>query len=498
MTQVRDWNSVSTGERYFEVSTSSIAKVGIGMLDLTRDIPNEFIRKRTFDMTFWMLNQSLQINLCKYRGFSDSVKKLLDDSFTAGDDICIIVAQGMMFPKLYKFITKAVDYFKNNPDFFVMGHIMAREDRYPGLHRQLLVVNVKTWKQLGSPEYLEQGYFWDRKPEYPQFILSEQTMSADYTPAWIKASDGTVTSTVVEEGANWIALSLANNIQIDNFDFEMRECKAFLYPYDNPDLLETVWKNLQDEESVDAIENYTQRAWIRKLAYQEFIEKNRVYAYNTERLSGEGVRASAPIDSIFSAAAGFKTIALLRNNKFHENTIVNYYDWCESSLNFKKHLLETWDGLNFDEWLLEHDLSYNFSSTYRGNYRDFWLSELKKEFGSAENFKELWDRYRVLKHNFFVIDIVNEPEKLFEEINKQSGTKVLWTTNIWASMMLHWNVEPETVEQKYLKFESLIPNDLVLYGQDYLAQDLNFRIQRNLHLTHPRYASTNKYVNMGI
>jgi hypothetical protein len=204
------------------------------------------------------------------------------------------------------------------------------------------------------------------------------------------------------------------------------------------------------------------------------------------------------VDSIFSAAAGFKTIALLRNNTFHENTIVNYYDWCESSLNFKKHLLETWDGLNFDEWLLEHDLSYNFSSTYRGNYREFWLSEIKKEFGSAEQFKELWDRYRKLKHNYFIIDIVNEPEKLFEEINKQSGVKVLWTTNIWASMMLHWNIEPEIIEQQYLKFQNLIPNNLVLYGQDYLAQDLNRRIRSEQYSTHPRYASTNKYVNMGI
>ena len=65
-------------------------------------------------------------------------------------------------------------------------------------------------------------------------------------------------------------------------------------------------------------------------------------------------------------------------------------------------------------------------------------------------------------------------------------------------MMLHWNVDPEIIEQQYLKFESLIPPDLVLYGQDYLAQDLEKRIMRGLQTTHPRYASTNKYVLMGI
>jgi hypothetical protein len=263
-----------------------------------------------------------------------------------------------------------------------------------------------------------------------------------------------------------------------------------MYPYNDTDQLEHVWKNLQDEASVDKLSNYTQRAWIRKLAYQEFIEKNRVYAYNTERLSGEGARSPGPVDTIFSAAAGFKTIALLRNNGFHEGTVVNYYDWCSASLDFKKHLLETWNGVDFHKWLLEHDLKYNFSSTYRGNYEEFWHKEIEKEFGSPEEFKELWDRYRKLKHNFHIIDIVTEPVKLFDEIQKQPGpNKVLWTTNIWPTMMLHWNVDIDQIEEMYLKFESLVPDDLVLYGQDYLANDLQDRIRYNKSETHPRFVT---------
>ena len=249
-----------------------------------------------------------------------------------------------------------------------------------------------------------------------------------------------------------------------------------------------VFMTKNDYKTDSQIQKYKKTKKI-MLKYQEFIEKDRVYAYNTERLSGEGVRASAPIDSIFSAAAGFKTLALLRNNGFHENTIVNYYDWCDSSINFKKHLLETWDGVDFDKWLLEHDLEYNFSSTYRGNYSEFWNKEVEKEFESAEKFKELWDRYRKLEHNFFVIDLVNEPEKLIAEMNKQTGVKVLWTTNIWPTMMLHWNVDMDTIEQKYLKFESILPKDTVLYGQDYLANDLKDRITNGKTETHPRFST---------
>lgn len=485
---MRDHNSITEGERYFDIKDIDVP-VGIGMLDISRDIPNHFVRKRCFDMTYWMLNQSVKQDQCKYRGFNHKVSSLLQTSLDAGDKVCIIVAQGLMAPKLYKIIRKTVAYYKKYPDFFVMGHIMAREDRYPGLHRQMLIVNLETWQRLGSPEFLEQGFFWDRKQTYPNFELSEETLSAEYTPAWIKGAKGTQQWLVVEDGSNWIALACEHGIKVDNFDNEMRECKAFLYPYENPDKLERAWKNLQDEELLDSIENYTQRAWLRKLAYQEHIEKDRVYAYNTERLSGEGVRAPKPVDSIFSAAAGFKTMMLLKNNGFHEDTIVNYYDWCDSSLKFKQHLLETWDGVDFHKWLLEYDLEYNFSSTYRGNYEEFWKQEIQKEFGSEEAFKELWDRYSKLKHNFFVIDLVNEPKKLIDEINKQTGTKVLWTTNIWPTMMLHWNVNIDDIEQKYLEFEKLVPSDLVLYGQDYLANDLEARIRKGTTETHPKFVT---------
>ena len=483
---MRDYNSIASGERYFDPSNITVS-VGLAMLDISRDIPNTFVRQRCFDLTYWMINQSTKKQLADYRGFHHSVAELLERSLEAGDKVCVILAQGLMAPRLYKIISNVVNYYKQHSDFFVIGHIMAHNGRYPGLHRQMLVVNLETWQRLGKPEFLEQGIFWDRKQTYPNYTVSENTMSADYTPAWIEAAEGHSVFDIVEDGSNWLALAFENNIRVDNFDFETRECKCFLYPYDNPDKLEQAWKNLHDEQLIDSITNYTQRAWLRKLAYQEFIEKNRVYAYNTERLSGEGVRSPGPVDSMFSAAAGFKTVALLRNNGFHEDTIVNYFDWCNSSINFKKHLLETWDGIDFDKWLLEHDLEYNFSSTYRGNYKEFWDREIKKEFSSAKEFKELWDRYRKLKHNFFVIDIVNEPEKLFAEIAKQSGTKVLWTTNIWPSMQLHWNVSINVIEEKYLQFESLIPDDLVIYGQDYLANDIQMRVREGRRETHPVY-----------
>lgn len=491
---MRDWNSITIDRHFGEVDPQSL--IGVGILDISRDIDSEVVCKRTFDMTFWMINQSLKMGYGTYRGFKEKVEDILEESINAGDDICLIQCQGMMSHRFSHMITLGRDYFQKNPDQFVIGHIMNRKGRYPGLHRQMLIVNLKVWDQLGRPPFLEKGFFWDRIPEYCNYSVSESKITAEYTPEWIEAAPGSLKVNYLEDGSNWIHIALSNNIRIDNLSLDIRECKVFIYPYEDTKIIENVWNDLSNEIEIDKLQNYSSRAWFRKMSYQETIEKDRVYAFNTERLSAEGVRSPNPVDFLFSAAAGFKPLALLRNNRFHEGTVVHYYDWCGASLKFKKHLLETWDGYDFHKWLLKYDLEYNFSSTYRGNYEEFWNLEIKKEFNSKEDFKELWDRYSKLEHHFHIIDIVNEPEKLFNIMNNCKGTKMMWTTNIWASMQLHWNVEPEELEKKWLKFEALIPDDLVIYGQDYMARDIQDRIRYGNRLTHPRYETKNRYINL--
>lgn len=54
-------------------------------------------------------------------------------------------------------------------------------------------------------------------------------------------------------------------------------------------------------------------------------------------------------------------------------------------------------------------------------------------------------------------------------------------------MMLHWNVDIDVIKEKYLKFEEMIPQDLVLYGQDYLATDLEDRLRKGYSGTHPKF-----------
>jgi hypothetical protein len=485
---MKDWNSLSVDRYYEDLSNNN--EVGIGILDISRDIESEFVSKRTFDMTYFYVNRMLKMKLASYVGFDSSVKQLLENAIQKNKKYCMIACQGLLLFRGPSLVTKSLEYAKDKPDFFVVGHIMDKKSQhhyithgaYPGLHRQYLFVNLDKWTELGKPEFDELGIFHDRKPTYRNVTFSKNTVNSEYTPAWVRSDTGESKWEITSDGSNWIDLACRNNIQIDNLTLDMRECKVFLYPYNKSKSLEKVWLNKRYDPIVDTLE-YNQKAWIRKLGYQEEIEKDRVYAFNTETLSAEGKRTGT-IDHLFSAAAGFKPLAILNTNGFNELTRVHYFDWCDASLLYKRHLLETWDGLDLHLWLLEHDLKYNFSSTYRGNYESYWHQELN-EFGGAIAFKQLWDRYVELEHNFYKIDIVNESENLFNLIQAQQGNKVLWTTNIWSSEMLHWNEEPEQLELKYKKFKGLVPPDLTLYGHDYVAMDLNESVKNDY--THVRY-----------
>ena len=114
MNMKRDYNSIAEGERYFDKKID--VPIGIGILDISRDIPNHFVRERCFHMTYWMVNQSLKKDLCYYVGFNHSIKILLETSKQQGHKICIIIAQGMMAPRLYKILEKSLIYYKQNKE----------------------------------------------------------------------------------------------------------------------------------------------------------------------------------------------------------------------------------------------------------------------------------------------------------------------------------------------------------------------------------------------
>ncbi len=246
---MKDWNSLSVDRYYEDLSNNN--EVGIGILDISRDIESEFVSKRTFDMTYFYVNRMLKMQLASYVGFDSSVKQLLENAIQKDKKYCMIACQGLLLFRGPSLVTKSLEYAKDNPNFFVVGHIMDKKSQhhyithgaYPGLHRQYLFVNLDKWTELGKPEFDELGIFHDRKPLYRNVEFSKNTVNSEYTPAWVKSGEGESKWEITSDGSNWIDIACRNNIQIDNLTLDMRECKVFLYPYNKSKSLDRMSLN---------------------------------------------------------------------------------------------------------------------------------------------------------------------------------------------------------------------------------------------------------------
>ena len=75
---MKDWNSVSVDRYYDTLNVGN--EVAIGILDISRDIPDRFVQKRCFDMTYFYINRMIKMGYCKYVGSSNSVKTILENA----------------------------------------------------------------------------------------------------------------------------------------------------------------------------------------------------------------------------------------------------------------------------------------------------------------------------------------------------------------------------------------------------------------------------------
>ena len=56
---MKDWNSITIDRYYEDLKIDN--RVGIGILNINRDIDNAWLQKRCFDMTYFYINRMIKI-----------------------------------------------------------------------------------------------------------------------------------------------------------------------------------------------------------------------------------------------------------------------------------------------------------------------------------------------------------------------------------------------------------------------------------------------------
>ena len=324
---------------------------------------------------------------------------------------------------------------------------------YYGLHKQCLLINLNYYKKFDKPVY------GDKNSKETEVIKAKRhiyDIHDDYTPLSLKPTEETVSCTPLVDGWNFINTSLANGLTVYNFHPKIREQKQYVYP------------------NKSATELQRQLSWINNIiSYAPTC----VFFWNTETYQDlKYVKLDKPINKLYSVAAAFKPNFILNHFGFKEDTEVIFYDYSKQALAFKKMLLTHWDGVNYPEFLKWAKDKYQINETAgikteNESYEFLWNQEITR-WGSEENLKNHWDKYKKLKHTYIYCDVCESPQKLTSIITNHE-TDVIWWSNAFHTVNAHYLRGLQGVQNCYNKWLTQIKDkneNIYIMGKDHLNQ----------------------------
>lgn len=349
-------------------------------------------------------------------------------------------------------LSKIIEHAKNN-NYSIVGHII---DDYPinkgfyYLHTQCMLINIKDYIEVNKPKFNLGASVVEL--ELPCIVRSNENAHGDYTPKYIKRTEGVRNYTgLLHNGWGLVKTFIEHNKIIGNFSSEIRNNISNLYP----ELRNDLEKVLNGDDTGLPVE-VNQREYIEKTNISNF-DKD-VFVFNTcPDILELDYNKETLLDSIYCVAAGFMPLILLDKCNWNNQTTFVYFDINIHSLNFKKYLLENWDGVDYIN-VIEHyknNINNEFLPTWFHNNHVLWQNEWEKiieHFGGLSKWLDFWNRYKKLDHKFIQCDTIKDPTLLYEIMNQHNGNNLIWISNIFYTNMTVRYYHPDNVEKLYNTF----------------------------------------------
>ena len=354
------------------------------------------------------------------------------------------------WPNGEEFEQEAVTYCDSlEGDWLAAGHILARQNRYPKWHHQTIIINLKTWA--------EKCYFEDiietENPDMPLhgYKLSAEHIHDNYTPMWFKG-DGTELDEYIQDNMDYdenyfqVMFKIAGRLGLTlyNLPHDVRCHKTCIYIED--DIEETSKWFLDNQYLLGADVNDVLRE--RRRIERDYTDKSDLFTYksqpfqilyatNTEGVPGEKIEMEAPYNVMAVPCSGLHQFLFMASSLDTMERVI-WFDFAELSTRWVKRVLEEWDGRDFTkflddrrEWLYGENEILSYGKDTNIIYEEELYLEFIEAMGGEEQWLKTWDKIRSLQHDFLVVDIVQNGQRLVEEIGHDNNV-FLNVTNIWS------------------------------------------------------------------
>jgi len=206
-----------------------------------------------------------------------------------------------------------------------------------------------------------------------------------------------------------------------------------------------------------------------------------VFVWNIESyddVSEPAESFAGPLSTLYSVAAGFKPNWILESHGFDERTRVVFYDYSEAGLEFRRLLLNEWDGADYPAFLRHlfrrlpssraFYLLWDGATPEDLDWDDVearWRQEIDR-WGGESVLRAHWARYRRLRHEMVPCNLLEGGAPLLSRLRDEESA-LIWWSNAFFTIYSNWKLDAGQRQEIYGRWIERLARRaprLLLYG----------------------------------
>lgn len=402
-------------------------------------------QQRVIDITEFYTQPPKGFNIFRTKDLNKTIKNLADKKYSWA--VINIMGHCVDIPAVY---LKAIEKCEQN-NYPLMAHIVYMPNSYPTIDSQFIILNLQVWTDVGSPDLALSNQHYSFNSVSVE--RSVENFHDDYTPYWIKPGTESIqhTGKVHGFGFELVKALLEAGYTISNFNHELRNSKWNLYANFNYKQLMPFFK-----DGTVAYEPGKVPMIVDRILNERASLNNTVYVLNSEDIYPYALNKQS-ISHYIGVAAGLKGVLSLSKFGFTEHTTVTYVDISHAGLDYQQYLIDNWDGTvsTYKHVVNTYQLNNPKVRIAWRSWND-WNDEINQFLTqtnlTADEFKILWQRYRLLKINYMQVDLLGDCTQLYSQLQNQPENNYIWVSNAFDMQWTRFMLGAAYTQEKFDKF----------------------------------------------
>ncbi|MCG6863125.1 MAG: hypothetical protein LJE70_17905 [Chromatiaceae bacterium] len=457
----------------------STPRLIFGLLDNSTDYPDCRAAARARDLTIGWTRFKYFGPILEDKRLDGILQRAADEDA----DYCFIQVYGHILAEVWHPdagqavpIMQAIEQWIEQKDFLVCGHLLVKPGQWYGLKPDCLLIDLNRYRALGCPLvedpgpvkgdcrlHLMVGTLSDGQALAP---TSERARISPRLPGW-----------------SLVRLSLEAGHTVFEFPTAIDAAMVTLDPR-RPER----WMNRQIPVAESALSeepesNGKQHLFLEGVRRLTEDLPRSIFVWNLESYEDVETPAEgfeAPLKALYTVSAGFKPNRMLQTHGFDSKTRMLVFDYSPQGLEFRRLIHEEWDGVDYPSFLRvlfrklpsgeAHYLLWDGMTPENLDWKTVdrrWQQELAA-WGGEEILYEHWQRFRRIRVEYLVCNLLTEQGKLIETI-KDEPNALIWWSNAFFSIYSNWRYSAAERQGIYLQWiENLARKapQLWIYGSD--------------------------------